>query len=111
MSTKNFNVDGPVGRITLGGNVNLVDETLGLTATVAPNLDMSGAALAGMVINPIVGVGAFLTQWLLKAPLSRAMTLSYQVTGKLDDPKLTEVAAQTKSAENNAQGREGTTTP
>lgn len=97
MSMKNFSVDGPVGRITLGGDVNLVDETLGLTAIVAPSFDMSGAALAGMVINPIVGVGAFLTQWLLKAPLSRAMTVHYKVTGKLDDPKLTEVAAETKT--------------
>jgi len=107
MSTQNFNVDGPVGRITLGGTVNLVDETLGLTAAVAPNLDMSGAALAGMVINPIVGVGAFLTQWLLKAPLSRAMTLNYQVTGKLDDPKLTEVSAQTKADEEKSEGQQG----
>ncbi|MFA7624193.1 MAG: AsmA-like C-terminal region-containing protein, partial [Pusillimonas sp.] len=107
MSTQNFNVDGPVGRITLGGTVNLVDETLGLTAAVAPNLDMSGAALAGMVINPIVGVGAFLTQWLLKAPLSRAMTLNYQVTGKLDDPKLTEVSAQTKADEEKPEGQQG----
>lgn len=92
MSANSFEVDGPVGKISLGGDVNLVDETLRMQAMVVPNLDMSGAALAGIAINPIVGVGAFLTQWLLKAPLSRAMTLHYQVSGKLDDPKLKEVS-------------------
>ena len=97
MSTNNFTIEGPVGLISLGGDVNLVNETLGLQAMVAPNLDMSGAALASLVINPIVGVGAFLTQWLLKAPLSRAMTLHYQVSGKLDDPKLKEVSAPEKT--------------
>jgi len=94
MSTNNYRVDGPVGAISLGGDVNLVSETLDLQAMVVPNFDMSGAALAGIAINPIVGVGAFLTQWLLKAPLSRAMTLHYKVSGNWDAPKVKEMGSK-----------------
>jgi uncharacterized protein YhdP len=74
MSTNNFRVNSPVGTISLGGDVNIVNETLDMQAMVVPNLDMSGASIAAGIINPIVGVGAFLTQWLLKAPISKAMT-------------------------------------
>ena len=58
---------------------------------VVPNLDMSGASVAAGIINPIVGVGAFLTQWLLKAPLSKAMTVHYDVSGTWADPQLREL--------------------
>lgn len=107
MTTNNYRVEGPVGNISLGGDVNLVDETLNLQAMVVPNLDMSGAALAGIAINPIVGVGAFLTQWLLKAPLSRAMTLHYQVTGKWDDPRLQEVTDKRSAGNGNTEKAAG----
>ncbi|MBC2768386.1 YhdP family protein [Pusillimonas minor] len=107
MTTNNYRVEGPVGNISLGGDVNLVDETLNLQAMVVPNLDMSGAALAGIAINPIVGVGAFLTQWLLKAPLSRAMTLHYQVTGKWDEPRLQEVTDKRSAGNGNTEKAAG----
>lgn len=93
MSMNNYRVSGPVGTINLGGDVDLEKETLKLQALVLPNLDMSGATLAaGIAINPIVGLGAFLTQWLLRDPLSKAMSVRYKVDGNWDDPKLTEEA-------------------
>lgn len=91
MSTNNFRVNSAVGTISLGGDVNVVNETLDLQAMVVPNLDMSGASVAAGIINPIVGVGAFLTQWLLKAPLSKAMTVHYDVSGTWADPQLREL--------------------
>lgn len=99
MSTNNYRVTGPVGTISLGGEVSLIDETLDLQAMVVPSFDMSGATVAaGIAINPIVGIGAFLTQWLLKTPLSRAMTLHYAVSGKWSDPKLKEIASKAEPA-------------
>src|SRR5690606_32005623 len=80
LTTSDYRVVGPVGTINIGGDVNLVDETLRLQATVLPNLDMSGASIAaGIAINPVVGLGAFLTQWLLRAPLAKAMRVQYEV--------------------------------
>lgn len=93
MNTQNYRVIGPAGTIVLGGDVNLNDELLDLQAVVVPNLDVSGAALAaGIAINPIIGLGAFLTQWILKTPLARAMTVQYQINGNWNDPKIKEIS-------------------
>ena len=93
VTTDNYRVVGPLGTVVIGGNVNLSSEQLNLQAVVVPNLDVSGAAIAaGIAINPIVGIGAFLTQWLLQAPLAKAMTAQYQISGNWDDPKVKEVA-------------------
>ncbi|MCC2595306.1 TIGR02099 family protein [Pusillimonas sp. MFBS29] len=101
MRTSNYRVIGPVGTIVIGGDINLVSKLLNLEAVVIPNLDISGAAVAaGIAINPIVGVGAFLTQWLLQAPLAKAMTVQYQINGAWDDPKITEISGSSTAARN-----------
>lgn len=100
MSTHDYRVIGPVGTIVLEGHSNIIDETLDMQAVVIPNLDVSGAAIAaGIAINPIVGLGAFLTQWLLKAPLAKAMAAHYQITGTWDDPVIKDLPAQAPKSE------------
>ena len=99
MTTSNYRVTGPVATIVIGGQANLTTEILDLQAVVIPNLDVSGAAIAaGIAVNPVVGIGAFLTQWLLRAPLAKAMTVQYRVEGNWDAPKISEIA-QVKEAE------------
>uniref|UniRef100_UPI00333ECE8C YhdP family protein n=1 Tax=Castellaniella defragrans TaxID=75697 RepID=UPI00333ECE8C len=89
---RDYKVIGPVGTILLDGSSSIIDETLNMQAVIVPNLDVSGAAIAaGIAINPVVGIGAFLSQWLLKHPLARAMTVRYRVTGSWDDPIITEI--------------------
>jgi len=95
LHTQDYRVIGPVGAIVIGGTVDLQAQRQMLQAAVIPNLDMSGAALAaGFVINPVVGVGAFLTQWLLKRPMENAMALEYRVEGTWDEPQIEEVVRQ-----------------
>lgn len=97
MSTSDYRVIGPIGTIVMGGNVNLIHEELDLQAVVIPNLDVSGAAIAaGIAINPIVGVGAFLTQWLLQAPLAKAMTAEYKIGGTWEEPSIKEVGSSSQ---------------
>lgn len=92
MNVDKYRVEGPAANISLGGDVDLTAETLNLQASVAPNLDMSGATVAaGIALNPIIGLGAFVTQWLLRNPLSEAMTVHYHVSGGWEDPKLDEL--------------------
>ena len=103
MSTKNYRVIGPVGTIVLGGTINLLSEQMDLEAVVIPNLDISGAAIAaGIAINPIVGVGAFLTQWLLQAPLAKAMTVQYKVAGQWSNPTISELSTTTEESKKGA---------
>ncbi len=99
MHADDYRVVGPIGTIVLGGDVDLITENLNLQAVVVPSLDVSGAAIAaGIAINPIVGIGAFLTQWLLQGPLAKAMTVEYRIHGDWDDPRIEEVADLKKSA-------------
>ena len=117
MSTDNYRVTGPAGTIVIGGTTDLNTEKLDLQAVVVPNLDVSGAAIAaGIAVNPIIGIGAFLTQWLLRAPLSKAMTVQYRVTGDWNDPRIDEIsqsgAAQSgKGAESAGKGPADQKTP
>lgn len=84
-----YKLIGSVGTILLEGTTNIMDETLNMQAVVVPNLDVSGAAIAaGIAINPLVGLGAFITQWLLKTPLAKVMTAHYRIVGTWDDPKI-----------------------
>ncbi|MGO1252423.1 MAG: YhdP family protein, partial [Alcaligenes aquatilis] len=88
----NYQIKGPAGAVNLEGWIDIKDETLDLIAVVNPNLDMSGAAIAAyFTVNPMVGVGALLTQWLMQIPMSSHLSVSYAVTGKIDDPQLKEL--------------------
>ena len=108
LQSENYRVTSPVATIVMAGDVNLVDEALDLHAVVIPSFDVSGAAIAaGIAVNPIVGVGAFLTQWLLKHPLSKAMTVEYQVKGSFDEPQLVEI--ETTAKEEHQAGKAGKT--
>ncbi|MNI91446.1 hypothetical protein D3C73_1491090 [compost metagenome] len=85
--------------IVLAGGVNLIRERWDLKAVVIPNLDASGAAMVtALAVNPLIGLGAFVTQWLLKQPLARAMTMEYSVTGNWDDPQIEPIDASGKEA-------------
>lgn len=87
LQVRGFDMRGSSAAALLSGEVNLINETQDLTALILPRIDASGAALlAGVAINPIVGVGAFLTQWLLREPLARALSLEYTIGGTWDEP-------------------------
>ncbi|CAM5222984.1 putative protein (TIGR02099 family) OS=Castellaniella defragrans OX=75697 GN=HNR28_001981 PE=4 SV=1 [Castellaniella defragrans] len=89
---QDYKLIGSVGTILLEGSTNIVNETLNMQAVVVPNLDVSGAAIAaGIAVNPLVGLGAFITQWLLKTPLAKIMTSHYRITGTWDDPDVKDV--------------------
>jgi len=99
MTTNDYRVTGPVATISIGGDVDLKTEKIDLQAMVVPKLDVSGATVAaGIAINPIVGLGAFVTQWLLSKPLSKAMTAHYDVSGDLNAPQLKEAPAPAEKA-------------
>ncbi len=87
--TENLTIASPVASILLVGDSDLSRKTWNMNADVKPRFDMSGTALAtGFVVNPIVGVSALVTQFLLRNPIERAMTAKYQVRGPWDDPTL-----------------------
>ncbi|MEN4921959.1 YhdP family protein [Achromobacter spanius] len=98
VTTEGYKINGPVAAIVLAGGVDLIKERWDLKAVVIPNLDASGAAMVtALAVNPLIGLGAFVTQWLLKQPLARAMTMEYAVTGSWDDPRIEPIDGSGKS--------------
>jgi len=93
IQTNDYRIQGAVGSVHLAGEAVWHSGELDAQAMVVPRVDMSGASLAAGIVNPLVGVGALLTQWILRRPLSRAMTLHYAVKGNWKEPHITEVTA------------------
>jgi len=55
---------------------------------VVPELNAGSASLAYATVNPAVGLGAFVGQWLLREPLRQASAREFRVTGRWDAPKV-----------------------
>ena len=89
LSTQNFRMTGSSAAALMSGTVDLRKETQQLHLVVLPEIDASTAALALGVANPVIGLGALLANLVLKAPLSKAFALEYDITGSWNDPVVT----------------------
>lgn len=89
VDTKDLTITSPIASILLIGKSDLDKKLWDMEADVRPQFDMSGAAVAtAFLVNPIAGLSALATQFLLRNPIEKAMTVKYAVTGPWDDPKL-----------------------
>ena len=89
MSTSNFQMTGASATALMSGTINLRNETQQLHLVVLPEIDASTAALALGVANPVLGLGAFLAQYVLRNPLSKAFALEYDIAGTWTEPTIT----------------------
>ncbi len=99
LTSDSFKMRGPQAVVLMDGTVDLARETQNLNVVVIPDLNIGGASvLYGLAVNPVIGLGTFLAQYVLKNPLSTALTQEYQITGPWKDPLIRKVAARRKSA-------------
>jgi uncharacterized protein YhdP len=89
ISTENFRMTGASAAVLMSGTVDLRSETQQLHIVVLPEIDASTAALALGVANPVLGLGTYLAQLVLRDPLSKAFALEYDVAGSWTEPKVT----------------------
>jgi len=73
------------------GSANLPGATQDLRVWVVPDFNAGAASLAYAVINPAVGLGTLVTQWVLQRPLAEAATREFLITGHWDAPLVTPV--------------------
>lgn len=90
-SSQNLRMRGVQAAVLIAGRADLAAETQNLRVIVVPELSAGGAALAYAAINPAIGLGAFLAQWLLSRPMAAANTREFHVTGSWTDPKVEKV--------------------
>ena len=86
--TDNLRMRGAQATVLMQGSADLLHETQDLRVWVVPNFDATGAALATMVVNPVIGLGTLFAQWALREPLIAANTSELHITGPWADPNV-----------------------
>ena len=88
MFAKKFEISGPAADVRMTGDISLPSERVNLNMTVSPRLSTVAAVGAGVLVNPLVGLGVLLGGEAFKAPLERVLAAQYSVTGKWDNPEV-----------------------
>jgi uncharacterized protein YhdP len=89
--TRNLRMRGVVAVVLMEGEADLARETQNIHVYVVPEVNAVGASLAYAAINPVVGLGTFLAQMLLRKQVSEAGTQEFRVTGAWSDPNVERV--------------------
>ncbi len=88
---------GSAAAVALGGTVDLVTETLDMTAVVLPSINTGAPALALTLVNPAVGLSTFIGQWLLKDKINNLFKAEYRIKGSFADPTIEDVESPDKT--------------
>lgn len=86
--TNNLQMKGINAAVLMEGSADIAREQQNLQVVVVPDLNAGTASLIATAINPAVGLGTFLAQFLLRAPLQSAATQQFQISGSWTDPKV-----------------------
>ena len=102
-----FKMVGPTAQVEVKGETNLAKETQHLFIKVTPFISdtFSLAAFAG---GPIVGIGAYIAQKLLKDPLNKFAIDEYEIVGTWSDPQEVEKDSDKKPAQTKDQSKDQT---
>ncbi|MDP2263163.1 MAG: YhdP family protein [Hydrogenophaga sp.] len=89
--TNNLQMKGINAAVLMEGTADLAREQQDLKVVVVPEINAGTAALIATAINPAVGLGSFLAQFLLRQPLQTAATQEFHITGGWDDPQIEKI--------------------
>lgn len=90
-TTNNLRMRGVQAAVLMEGSTDLQRETQDMQVVIVPNIDATGAALAGFAFGPAIGLSTLVAQWVLREPLIAANTREYRVTGSWSDPVVQQV--------------------
>jgi uncharacterized protein (TIGR02099 family) len=97
--TRNLQIKGVNALVQLDGSANIAQETQKLRAVILPSLDAGTASLvAGLAVNPVVGLTAFLAQLFLQKPLIKVNTQEFLIDGSWAEPRVTKVNNDAKTS-------------
>ncbi|WP_432721686.1 YhdP family protein [Jeongeupia wiesaeckerbachi] len=85
--TDDLVIAGPAAQVLFRGNANFVAGTQNLRVRIVPVIGDTVAIATG-IINPVVGVAAFLLQRALKDPLGQLVAYEYDIGGTMSDPQI-----------------------
>ena len=96
--TNNLQMKGVNAAVLMDGSADVANETQDLKVVVVPEINAGTAALIATAINPAIGLGTFLAQFLLSQPLQSAATQEFRITGAWADPQVDKVDRRAAAA-------------
>ena len=91
-ASDDFKMRGVQATVLLSGSADLAHETQDLHVLVLPEINVGAASLGYAVLaNPAIGLATFIAQYLLKDPISRALSFEYNVTGPWTKPNVSKI--------------------
>ena len=86
--TKQFTMILDQARVAMTGQINFPNETQDLRVTIFPTIDATAGSLAAFVINPIIGLGAVVGQYLITNQINRTLQTDYLIQGSWEHPEV-----------------------
>jgi uncharacterized protein (TIGR02099 family) len=86
--TTQFSMELDQARVAMNGQINIPKQTQDLRITIFPTIDATAGSLAAFAINPIVGLGALVGQYLITSQINRNFQSDYLVQGTWKDPQV-----------------------
>ena len=96
--TENLRLRGVQAAVLVEGSADMRRETQDLHLLVVPELNAGAASLAYAAINPAIGLGTFIAQYLLRGTLQQAGTREFQVRGSWDQPQVEAIERRATAA-------------
>lgn len=89
--TSDLRMRGLQAQVNIRGEADLQHETQRLNVEVVPELNAGLASIAvGAMVNPLIGLGSFAAQYVLRKPLQEVLAYDVDVTGSWSDPTVSE---------------------
>jgi uncharacterized protein (TIGR02099 family) len=85
---KQFNMSLDQAKVAMTGQINIPKQTQDLRVTIFPTIDATAGSLAAFAINPIVGLGALVGQYLITNQINRNLQSDYLIQGSWDKPEV-----------------------
>ena len=89
--------DGSVAMVVLSGAINLLDHQLDLSLAVEPKVTGSVPVVAGLLVNPAVGVAAWFANLFFSSAVSHASTHYFTLHGPWQAPQIKALKKQQSS--------------
>ncbi|WP_229507908.1 YhdP family protein [Massilia sp. Dwa41.01b] len=92
VKTDNLKMHGVAATVLMAGTADIANESTNLRVVVIPEFNLgTGPLVYGLAVNPVIGLGSYLAQLFLRAPVMKALTYQMQITGPWKSPTITKL--------------------
>ncbi|MGJ7914915.1 YhdP family protein [Massilia sp. LXY-6] len=97
--TDNLKMHGVAATVLMDGTADIANESTNLHVVVIPEFNLgTGPLVYALAVNPVIGIGSYLAQLFLRAPVMKALTYHMQVTGPWKSPNVVKLDSQAANA-------------